>query len=929
MLLGGVLAVQISSVEFVSHQLTQSLHAQTISVLNEQLSIPKGAARMLAEDFLCRQYHARGPPYDGTLPAMVTYAQRYPGLSILVIFGKEGTMFELRKETVDGPTNLVEMTRPPTYLREHHRLHLAESNRTAPYVSYSYLRTTAQRTFGPNETWWQGEAIPKEGNWMLMTWLDRAILLCYSAKIMYNGTFEGVVYADYTLQALVHILRNIHLGEGGKLAIIDNLDRLIASSSLKDDKLAQRVDTLPRADNATDRAIADAAKFLFSRRAAGTTVVHGTTHSIGAGGKTYVLSTGNMVFDSAKNTNWTVLLLLPRATFFAASDNGMIFSVAAVAVFFVCSFLISVTLVSAVSRHIRRIIGQVDSVVTLRDPHFDDISTARSNSPRFLRVSEVQKLQDSVTRMKMILQSFEKYIPVELLKYLISANRPAELGLERATASVMFLDVVGFTSIMERVPIPELIEQFTEYCNEAISTIIENNGTLDKMMGDGMMAFFGCPPTILRDHQYWAARCALHLQRAMVRMRAKWVKEGHVPFKIRIGLASGNVSVGNVGSQTRFQYTVLGDVVNLASRLEGINKYFHTSILATGHTFEALDQERFVGRQLATIKVKGRTHRTRLYELVTSAEMFSKEFCSSRDLTASQQHLSTGRIMDTGRSSMDEAPALDPNLPSAHSTPTPTHAFLPREMNESLDSHDLITPTSCAPLSLPDSARSADFGSPRAASVQLTMPNGTDWPEQSESASVHDLEELMTASSSHNPLRHDPLFLVDLPQPIKVAPGILRRCAHLCMLFTRAVRCYESKRFRDAARLLNYYRSAEHKSMRRDLHVLEEEFYSQHHKPLPSPSTPHLTPESAANATTHIAQNPILPSSHNAPSVSHQLSFSVINAFQESSLSQRVHTLDFMEGTDYAWELLKRCEDLAQCEVIPEDWDPVITMTEK
>eukprot|EP00771_Trimastix_marina_P003458 gnl/Trimastix_PCT/4726.p1 GENE.gnl/Trimastix_PCT/4726~~gnl/Trimastix_PCT/4726.p1 ORF type:complete len:511 (+),score=114.80 gnl/Trimastix_PCT/4726:2-1534(+) len=135
------------------------------------------------------------------------------------------------------------------------------------------------------------------------------------------------------------------------------------------------------------------------------------------------------------------------------------------------------------------------------------------------------------------------------------------------------------------------------------------------------MAFFGCPPTTLRDHQYWAALCALRLQRMMVRLRAKWAREGRVPLFIRVGVASGPVSVGNVGSTQRFQYTVLGDIVNLASRIEGTNKFFGTQVLMSHSTWNRLDTDMFTGRLLATIRVKGRSHRTRVYELLTSREM--------------------------------------------------------------------------------------------------------------------------------------------------------------------------------------------------------------------------------------------------------------------------------------------------------------------
>jgi adenylate cyclase len=147
--------------------------------------------------------------------------------------------------------------------------------------------------------------------------------------------------------------------------------------------------------------------------------------------------------------------------------------------------------------------------------------------------------------------------------------------------------------------------------------ILKQKGTLDKYLGDAVMAFWGAPIEV-EDHAYEACVTALQMQEKLVEMREKWSSSDETPIRIRIGINTGDVIVGNIGGEKRFDYTVLGDEVNLASRLEGANKEYGTNIMISDSTLERC-KDKILVRELDIIRVKGKTKPTKVYELISIA----------------------------------------------------------------------------------------------------------------------------------------------------------------------------------------------------------------------------------------------------------------------------------------------------------------------
>lgn len=235
-------------------------------------------------------------------------------------------------------------------------------------------------------------------------------------------------------------------------------------------------------------------------------------------------------------------------------------------------------------------------------------------SHRASRLHEFDQLSSSITRMAAGLADFAKFIPTDLVRTLLAEGVRAVPGGETRQLTVMFADVAGFTRLSERMGIA-VIEVISRYLDVVSDVVERNNGTVDKFIGDAVMAFWGAPRPDA-DRAANACRAALG---ATVAVRASGlVDDRGEPLRVRIGIESGVAVVGNIGSRHRLNYTAIGDTVNLASRLEGVNKVFGTSILM-GEATEAVVRGMFLTREVAEVSVLGRAEPVRIYELLGQA----------------------------------------------------------------------------------------------------------------------------------------------------------------------------------------------------------------------------------------------------------------------------------------------------------------------
>jgi adenylate cyclase len=229
-------------------------------------------------------------------------------------------------------------------------------------------------------------------------------------------------------------------------------------------------------------------------------------------------------------------------------------------------------------------------------------------------VQEVDRLAVTMEETRTSLRSFRKYVPADLVRLLLSSGQEAKLGGENKTVTIYFCDLADFTSVSEKLSPQGLVHLLSDYFDAFSGQILASGGTVDKYVGDAIMAFWGAP-IATANHALAACKTALLNQATLKELRKKWQGEGNPQLYARIGIHMGEVVVGNIGSPARLNYTAMGDAVNLASRLEGLNKYYGTEILISEIVYLET-QAAVVARPLDWVSVKGKTVAVLIYELL-------------------------------------------------------------------------------------------------------------------------------------------------------------------------------------------------------------------------------------------------------------------------------------------------------------------------
>lgn len=223
---------------------------------------------------------------------------------------------------------------------------------------------------------------------------------------------------------------------------------------------------------------------------------------------------------------------------------------------------------------------------------------------------------------KFLRNAFSNYLSADLLKKLIENPNSLALGGEAKELSVLFSDIRGFTAISESMKPVSLIKLLNRYFTPMTNAVLYNGGMLDKYIGDAVMAFFNAPVDV-KDHADAACRCALEMITKLDALNKELIIEGISPIRVGIGINTAEVVVGNMGSDTRFNYTVIGDGVNLASRIEGLTKNYGVNILITEFTVGKIS-DNFIYREIEPVQVKGKDKAVLLYELMPTTDMSKK-----------------------------------------------------------------------------------------------------------------------------------------------------------------------------------------------------------------------------------------------------------------------------------------------------------------
>ena len=224
---------------------------------------------------------------------------------------------------------------------------------------------------------------------------------------------------------------------------------------------------------------------------------------------------------------------------------------------------------------------------------------------------------------KFLKEAFGHYVNKEVIKKIVSDPNQLSLGGEKRELTIFFSDVAGFTTISESMEPGELTSLLNEYLSEMTDIILASGGTLDKYEGDAIIAFWNAPLSV-EDHELCGVRAALDCQNRLDDLRKSFESRYGVELRMRIGINTGEVVVGNFGSKDRFNYTMIGDAANLAARLEGVNKVFGTETLISEFTNSGLKEHVFT-RKLGDIRVVGRKEPVSVFEPCDSSHVSDQE----------------------------------------------------------------------------------------------------------------------------------------------------------------------------------------------------------------------------------------------------------------------------------------------------------------
>lgn len=224
------------------------------------------------------------------------------------------------------------------------------------------------------------------------------------------------------------------------------------------------------------------------------------------------------------------------------------------------------------------------------------------------------KFVSEESQKRFIKSAFSHYLSPRVIDEIIKNPASLKLGGEKRQITIFFSDVQGFSTISEKLTAEELVHLLNDYLSDMTDIILKYDGTVDKYEGDAIMAFFGAPH-FFEDHAVKACLAAVEMQERLKEKREQWKKEGRDELKVRMGLNTGAAVVGNMGSRTRMDYTVMGDSVNLASRLEGANKAFNTYTMISENTYEAA-KDHIEARRLGLIRVVGKEEPIQVYEIL-------------------------------------------------------------------------------------------------------------------------------------------------------------------------------------------------------------------------------------------------------------------------------------------------------------------------
>ncbi|MBN2443529.1 MAG: hypothetical protein JXJ04_19370 [Spirochaetales bacterium] len=484
--------------------------------------------------------------------------------------------------------------------------------------NYKIIETEEKTsTFDPRtRSWYKNTGTERKIYWTdvyVSTTAQTPVISASSPVLDDEGNLDGVVCTNIPLHSISDFIREHNVSKNGIVFIANEKNEVIAypgiGSTIKVDETTKE-SRLIFVDELEEKSVTRA--YDLYRQS------HRNKYNSPANGINYMVNV--ISFPKSFSSEWKIFVVIPESDILG-SVNNMLFAAlfAAIVILFFSIFFIFI-ITNNIGKSIINLATSTDAIKDFRLDEFEGVPS---------KIKEINLMSDALLKTTEGLKSFRKYVPAELVRKLIQMNENAELGGERKELTIFFTDIQSFTTLSQDMAPEKVMNHLSDYLDNLCSIIMRKKGTIDKFIGDGIMAFWGAPVT-LPDHPELACEAALACQKRLKELNIIWEEKKLPPLHTRIGIHTGNTVVGNVGSSERMNYTIVGDNVNLASRLEGTNKIYGTKVLISEDTYERV-ADKFLVRPLDIVAVKGRSKSVRIYELVSPLNEpvpgETKDFC--------------------------------------------------------------------------------------------------------------------------------------------------------------------------------------------------------------------------------------------------------------------------------------------------------------
>jgi adenylate cyclase len=616
-----ITSVLLSVISYISSrnsliQLSEGLINQNARVVKEQVHGYLSPVRTASEH--TRALLKRGVISKDDRKGMEEYFYDYlkvnPTISMFFYGDVKGNFLMVKRQPSGAIDTKIVKTKGKRSVIWRHRDPGADINSIKNEIKYPNDR------YDPRvRTWFKGAMKVKDTFWsnVYVFFTDRmpgvTVAVPYKDK---NGKWEGAFTVNIGLVDLSDFLaQHIKVGSSGQALLIDELGQIIATHDKKsliieESSGKRRMRKLHESKQPEVLALSENEEVkTYLKKAFSQSGVPPLTLRYKTGGNTWVCTL--LAIDVGKSKRWVSAVIAKEDDFLASAKKASRKALLIAVILALLALVAGLFLSRIISNGLSTLVAESERVKRME----------LDSTPSKSSFREINEVLASFESMKVGLRAFQKYVPMKVVRKLLDKREDPELGGSVKQLTILFSDIKGFTSISERLEPMELAHQLGEYLSIMTRRIQKRQGTVDKYIGDAVMAFWGAPSE-LPEHATEACHAILEAVDDLGKHEKKHPYLSD--YYTRIGIHTASVVVGNFGCEDRLNYTIIGDGVNLASRLEGLNKVFGTQIIVSEDTAQVVSKL-FLLRRLAKVAVVGRTAPCVVYELICTAEKASLE----------------------------------------------------------------------------------------------------------------------------------------------------------------------------------------------------------------------------------------------------------------------------------------------------------------